>query len=319
MNENEQSTNMANDRSPEPGGMIRLGSWSLYFLLKMAAYWKGTLRLRPLATLTFAAFLLIPIASRRGLWLRFVIAVPAALALVYYDSWLPSLKILMPQIVMVMHFSNSYLVELLQRIVTPEKAMLLVLALALYRILSRYVRFGVIVVALLIVVSLRQSGLIKVTTQVAKAANSNAVQTASMQSPSPVLTQKSLNTALASFYATESKQRIRFPVLKMGAPPFDVVFIHVCSLAWDDIRAVNLQNNPFWKRFDILFTHFNGAATYSGPAALRVLRGDCGQESHTALYAKADAGCYVMHDLERSGFRPSFALNHNGVYGGFLD
>ena len=39
---------------------------------------------------------------------------------------------------------------------------------------------------------------------------------------------------------------------------------------------VGQRDNPFLKRFDVLFTNFNSAASYSGPASLRVLHGTCG-------------------------------------------
>ncbi|MDP1939733.1 MAG: cellulose biosynthesis protein BcsG, partial [Gallionella sp.] len=98
----------------------------------------------------------------------------------------------------------------------------------------------------------------------------------------------------------------------------DVIFIHVCSLSWDDVRAVGLEQHPLWQRFDILLKNFNSAASYSGPAAIRLLRATCGQQEHGKMYAPVPEKCYLMNSLLRSGFEPELALNHDGKFDDFL-
>jgi len=317
MNDNVQKSIPPKASPADTHDAIRLGVWSFYFLVKLAAYWTGALDFHPLANLAFAAFLLMPVASRTGRWLRMAIALPAAVALLYYDSWLPPPNLLWPQLVMLFHFSFAYMFELARRVVSLSQVVALVLAWAAFRIISRYLRVGVVVVVLLIAVSLRQYIAVAPAPVAQAVAGNNRAATVA-QPPSAAQTQHALNAALAKFYSNESQQRVEFTASPAGTAPFDVIFIHVCSLGWDDVRAVGLQNDPLWKRFDILFTKFNGATTYSGPAAIRVLRGACGQPSHAALYSPAPQGCYVMHDLHRAGFRLSFALNHNGKFGDFI-
>jgi cellulose synthase operon protein YhjU len=91
----------------------------------------------------------------------------------------------------------------------------------------------------------------------------------------------------------------------------------VCSLSWDDLDFVKERNAPLLKRFDVLFSHFNSAASYSGPATYRIFRGNCGQTSHTQLYKGTDDSCYTFPALEKAGFKTNGLLNHNGIYDGF--
>jgi cellulose synthase operon protein YhjU len=80
---------------------------------------------------------------------------------------------------------------------------------------------------------------------------------------------------------------------------------------------MNQRNAPLLNRFDVLFSHFNSAASYSGPATYRILRGNCGQNAHARLYQGTDASCYTFPALEKAGFKTSGLLNHNGIFDGF--
>ena len=114
------------------------------------------------------------------------------------------------------------------------------------------------------------------------------------------------------FYNTEKKRKTTFPEkLASDAQPFDLLIIHICSLAWADLDAVHLRNHPLWSQFDILFNQFNSAASYSGPAGIRLLRASCGQTSHSALYAPTDQDCYLLDNLAKLGFTTEAMLDHN--------
>ncbi len=85
-------------------------------------------------------------------------------------------------------------------------------------------------------------------------------------------------TWLNAFYAAEQKRKTPFPdQLPADAQPFDLLVINICSLSWSDIEAAGLMDHPLWKHFDIVFKNFNSATSYSGPAAVRLLRASCGQ------------------------------------------
>jgi cellulose synthase operon protein YhjU len=128
---------------------------------------------------------------------------------------------------------------------------------------------------------------------------------------------QTLFAALESFQKNEVGRVVRFKPVSPDAAPFDVIFLHVCSLSWDDIKEVDLDMGPI-NRFDLVFNNFNSVTTYSGPAAIRHARGSCGQGRHADLYSAAAAECYMFEELERSGFEVNLVMNHNGKYGGFL-
>jgi len=90
--------------------------WSLYFLAKVALHYRGYLGFHWLANLLFALALLVPLASRRWRVARAVAAWPAAIALLYYDSYLPSLGRVLSQTHALASFSLEYLGELLARV-----------------------------------------------------------------------------------------------------------------------------------------------------------------------------------------------------------
>ncbi|WP_251277537.1 cellulose biosynthesis protein BcsG, partial [Enterobacter hormaechei] len=77
---------------------------------------------------------------------------------------------------------------------------------------------------------------------------------------------------------------------------------NICSLSWSDIEAAGLMDHPLWKHFDFVFKNFNSETSYSGPAAVRLLRASCGQLSHTNLYQPSGADCYLFENLAKLGF-----------------
>ncbi|MEI9292520.1 cellulose biosynthesis protein BcsG, partial [Pseudomonas aeruginosa] len=93
----------------------------------------------------------------------------------------------------------------------------------------------------------------------------------------------------------EAKRKSTFPSsLPADAQPFELLVINICSLSWSDIEAAGLMSHPLWSHFDIEFKNFNSATSYSGPAAIRLLRASCGQTSHTNLYQPANNDCYLF-------------------------
>src|SRR5207248_1745854 len=87
---------------------------------------------------------------------------------------------------------------------------------------------------------------------------------------------------LESFYGAESERVVLFK--KPSGPPFDIVIVHVCSMSWADLKEVGLDKDDFFKQFDYSFTNFNSVSSYSNPAVMRLLRSNCGQQTHADLY-----------------------------------
>lgn len=284
---------------------LRLGGWSFYFLGKLILFWQGRIGFHPLENLAFAALLLLPPPSPAWRRLRRVAAPLAAAALLYHDSFLPAPARLLAQSALIADFSPAYLLELLGRVLSWPLLAGLALAWVAFVLLSRWLRTGVLALAAMAVLAL-----------LPVAAPTPAPSASGDTAPRPGA--PDFDALLKDFHAREAQRRVALPPPAADATPFDLIFLHICSLSWDDLRAVELDSHPLWRRFDFLFTRFNSAASYSGPAAIRLQRATCGQVPHSALYAPAPAGCYLMDSLRRAGYEPALALNHDGHFDGFL-
>jgi cellulose synthase operon protein YhjU len=307
----------ADSVQPLPLPAPQLGWWSVYFIAKIGLFWKGTIGFHALENLAFAAVLLVPFRSRALRGLRAIVAVPVGAALLYYDSWLPPFDRLVAQASLVTRFSLGYLAELASRFLSWSVVAAIAIAAACYAIVATRIRVGVPVLLVLIGMALVQ-----------KPGNVRTLSAADQQparsDPGPAnraadpAGEATLEAALREHYARERGRQVAFAKPAGGAAPFDLLFLHVCSLSWDDLRATGLENHPFFARLDILLTRFNSAASYSGPAVIRMLRAACGQTSHADLYSAAPEHCYLLPALKRAGFEAEVLLNHDGHFDDLL-
>ena len=122
-----------------------------------------------------------------------------------------------------------------------------------------------------------------------------------------------------SFHSAESEKVIMFKKPAPESVPFDIIIIHICSLSWDDLKEIGMtQEDPFFKQFDYLFTNFNSATGYSGPAVTRLLNSNCGQKPHDELLKKTpDKACLLIDSLSSVGYETYLSMNHDGKYGDF--
>jgi len=286
-----------------PTPRLGLGLWNFYFILKFVLVWRGLIGLHPLENLAFAAALAMPLGAPAWRRLRTAAAIPCAVALLYYDSFLPPASRLFAQAHLLANFGPAYLFELAGRFIQWPVVAALVLAWVVFRFVATYIRVGTVTVgALCVLAFLPRPG----------AAPAVAVVAA------PGAQAETPDQALRRFYESEARRAVGFPKPSESAPPFDVIFIQICSLSWDDLQATQLDQHHLWRNADFLFHHFNSAASYSGPAAVRFLRGPCGQLPHRGLYDPGASQCYLMPSLQQAGFDPQLALNHDGHFDDFL-
>lgn len=284
--------------------------WNLYFLLKMGLFYRGYLGFDWALNLALGVVLAWPMPPGRWRRLRSILAWPAALALLYSDSYLPAPGRVLSQAQALLGFSADYWLELLQRVFSPTLVLGLVASVGLYSLLARRIRFATLALAGILSVPLVQSLQTDAAPgpSMANAGDSNA-STAHQQSDTP-------DALVQAFYAEQSQRRIQFNASTTPAP-FDIIVLHVCSLSWDDLEFVGLREHPLLQRFDVVFTDFNSAASYSGPASLRVLHGTCGQQRHQQIYEGEDPACYAFPSLEKLGYQTAGLLNHDGRYENF--
>ncbi|MCT4703324.1 cellulose biosynthesis protein BcsG [Enterobacteriaceae bacterium H20N1] len=313
-----------------------LGGWNYYFLLKFGLLWTGYLNFHPLANLVFIAFLLFPLPGLKLHRLRNWIALPVGIGLFWHDTWLPGPESIVSQGSQLAGFSLDYIIDLVTRFINWEMVGAAFVLLVVWLFVSQWVRVTVFVVGALVwlnVLTIAGPAISLFPAQsqapAAATAGATATETETGNAVAPVPgdipaqtappTTQNLTAWLNSFYASEAKRATQFPTaLPAGAQPFELLVINICSLSWADIDAAGLESHPLWKHFDILFKNFNSATSYSGPAAIRLLRASCGQPSHKNLYEPAGNQCYLFENLAKLGFSQHLMLDHNGVFGDFL-
>lgn len=308
-----------------------MGLWNYYFIAKLALYYGHWIGFHRWENLGFALLLLWPLKNRARRLDRDLASIPVAISLLYYDSWLPPFYRLLSQAGNLGDFSGDYLLELLGRFINPGLVLGLILLSLIIALLGQWLRITTLTLLGLLFAP-QLAGLFSAPAQSpAQQTPANQAQacTGNEASGSPLaadqLSQVSaaeddsgLDASLERFFANEATRRVEFPKAKVEqGTPYDLIFLHICSLSWDDIRFTG-DKAKLLERFQIVFDHFNAASTYSGPAAIRFLRGNCGQPRHDELYSEALPACYLFHQLEDAGFSPQLLMNHDGHFGEFL-
>lgn len=299
---------------------IGLGWWNIYFIAKVALFLQGIIDFHPLENFALLLFILLPVPVRALNVLRHVIAVIIAAWLLHYDSFLPPLERLWAQAGQLMQFEFSYLVELMGRFISVQALLGLFALCAAYFILSKFLRVSVFVVIAMIYVSIPKTpqGSVTVeTTQPAPPATTEVAETTQPQVTE--INDESLNSMTADFFAKEASRRVSFSPDSAQDAPFDLLFLSICSVAWDDIEIAGMADHPLFKEFDVMFDNFSAATSYSGPAVVRLLRASCGQQEHSKLFEPAPKQCYLFDNLKDLGFKENLLMNHNGVFDSFLE
>lgn len=299
-----------------------LGLWNFYFITKLVLLWYGQLNFHALENLAFAAFLLFPLPPQWLHRLRHVLAIPLGVALYYYDSWLPPFNRLLANSAQVSQFSADYMLELAGRFINPTWLAVGLILLVGYLFVSQWLRVTSFTVATLVLVLVVGNTQLFVPRQgVVPVLMSTAASSAPVAGDAApvVIDDAFLNTALDDFYASQGQQVTQFPgALAADAVPVDVLMLNICSLAWDDLEESGMRQHPLWAKMDILFDDFNSAATYSGPAVLRLLRASCGQASNADLYRPGAKQCFLFENLKQLGYTDGLLLNHTGRFDNML-
>jgi cellulose synthase operon protein YhjU len=292
-----------------------MGLWSGYFLAKLVLYAFGYLDFNPWLNLALAIFTALPPQNARQRLAKNLIAVPLGVVLLYHDSWLPPIGRALAQAQTLSTFTASYLLELAGRLVSWRLLLGLAAMLAIYSLARRKLRMSTFAFLGILAVALAPHAQFWAAAAPARVA---AAAVAGAPDENVSLEPAALDARLARFYAEQKEVRIRFTRPAADDPAFDILILHVCSLSWDDLKTLKLAPDTFFGRFDVLLTNFNSGASYSGPAAIRLLRGSCGQTPEARLYDPAADGCVVMDGLQQAGFEPHWVMNHDGHFGNFF-
>jgi len=298
-----------------PAAHPGLGWWNLYFILKVMLYFLGRIDFHALENISFAGLLLIPLRNRFLIVARQIIAVPLGIWLFHYDSFLPPLDRLFAQLDQLLAFEPAYLLELLLRFVPGNALLALGLVTVAYYFAAKLFRVSVIVVLALFATGFQT---VENSFPVAAIAQGPS-QNAALATATDTGNDRNLNNYLNEFFANERSRQVPLQRSPDTNNRFDILFLSVCSLAWDDMEITGVTGHPLMQQFDIIFDQFNAATSYSGPALLRLSRASCGQPSHKALYESAAPECRLFENLARLGYQEALLMNHDGVFNSLLE
>jgi cellulose synthase operon protein YhjU len=296
-----------------------MGFWSAYFFAKLLLFAGGYIDFNPWLNLAFAAFTALPPKNGRQRFAKNLIALPLSVVLLYHDSWLPPISRALSQAGNLQSFSGAYLLELLGRFISLKVLAELAVMMALYLLARRKLRLSSFVFIAILLIGMFPHGW---------PSFAPAVVASSAAGPTPGLTPtvevdprnmrpEALDGLLTQFYSREKQRQVHFTQAADDAAPYDILILNVCSLAWDDLKFVKRDKDPLFARFDLVLSSFSSGASYSGPAAIRLLRGNCGQSEHQQLYNPPKPECLVLDGLQKAGFEPHWLMNHDGQFGNF--
>lgn len=265
-----------------------MGLWSVYFLGKIFLYLWGTIRFSVLPNLLFAAFLAVPVPKTLPLYrvlksAKLGLSFLFAFLLLWYDSYFPPLLYTISTFQQIGLPEKEYIYRFVMNTLNPIAVLALLFILVLCIFLNRRIKLAPVVVLLMLIVPLFG------------------------------LTRKDVGIEeyLTSFYQSESKRMVSFEQPEKKAPDFDILILHVCSLSWDDLRTVGFDTHPFLRKFDILFTNFNSVSSYTNPSAIRLLRANCGQQKHEAIYREAPKECFLLESLRSLEYQTYTAIDND--------
>ena len=293
-----------------------LAIWNAYFLIKLALYFQGKMQFHVVENIAFVIFLLLPVSLPALRVARQGAAIIVAIWLAHLDSNLPPLERLLAQLEQLSNFETDYLIELLLRFVPDINPFLVVVGIVGYIVTNRYFRLTSFVLLALCAASIHSFS----PQTVAPAANIPLVaQSGQIQNTVAPQGDEALNGHLSSFFSREARRQVRFPPYAEERQAFDVIFLSICSLSWDDLDVVEQRQHPLLQRFDFVFEQFNSATSYSGPAVLRLSRASCGQQPHSGLYEDPGDQCSLMTQLKQQGYEHALLMNHDGHFDNFLE
>lgn len=308
-----------------------LGLWNVYFICKFFLTQLGYLRLELLANVAFFCFLLLPARSRAARVVKQLIALVCGVALVWSESWLPGPASIMANATGITSFSLNYVVQLAVDFINWRMVFAGIAILLIYYAARDFVRVTAVTglwLLYLVVSPLfgtaepQQSNLLPQTAARGPAdpTDPTAALEAAKGPATGTVTSEEIDKWYQTFIAYEKDRVVKFPdAIGAKDTPFDIMVLNICSLSTDDLIASNLINNRTFNEFNIRFDHFNSATSYSGPAALRLLNGACGQPAHDGLYDTRRPECEWMNKLDGLGFKQHLFLDHSGVYDNYLN
>ncbi len=294
-----------------------MGPFALYFCLKLWLHFTGRIAIHALPNLLLALFTSLPTPNVRLRLAKNLVGWPLALLLLYHDSYLPPPVRALDALDAVRSFGANYLFELATRLFSASVLVGAAAVFIIYLLARRKLRIGSFIMACLLGIWLIPASWSPLLFPVPKDIMTTVQTTADLDRYEHYVSSAAVEENVERFHAEEASKQIAYTERARGAP-FDVLILHICSLSWDDLVGANIASDAFFAHFQIVLTHFNSAASYSGPAAIRLLRAHCGQSAQKQLYNDPDRQCLLFSGLEDAGYEPHWLMNHDGHFANFF-
>lgn len=300
-----------------------LGFWNLYFLIKLWLHLNHYIQMNFVANLALACVLMIAFSSSYLNTAKHTLAAFFALGLIYSESWLPPITTLTSNFKLLSDFSIGYLFDLSGRFINTNMILTMLIATTAYLYFSKWIRFttisllGLVIIPVYSQLSLIQDNQGLSSTPYNKPVNQMAAQESVQQINSPMQAD-SPEQALNQFY---SQQKALPAVIPNQLPQqaFDILILNICSLSNADLTAAGVDAKNLFSHFDVVFNQYNAGTTYSGPAALRILRSSCGHVPHSELFSQTnEVQCYLFENLKKLGYQTNLTMNHDGHFDNFI-
>lgn len=310
------------------------GWFNAYFLTKFALAHFGYLNLEPAYNALLFAAVVLPIGTRALDIARNLAGALAAAALLWHESWLPGPEAIRANAHNLTNFSSSFLFNFIVDAVNPVLVAWLAAGIVAWLFLRRWMRFSTLTVIGLVVTAFPQ--LVPWATPSEKEASAREIAAVPESAPavrsetaaSPLRPPQPANGTgedverwLTAFFSEEENRVANLPtkaIPETVSGSFDIAVVNICSLSNDDLAATGLERHNVWSKFDVRFSGFSSATSYSGPATLRLLTAACGQPPHSALYGERRPQCELLNRFAAAGWENRLYLDHNGRFDNYL-
>ena len=263
------------------------GWFNVYFFAKFALAYFGYLNLEPAYNALLFAAVVLPIGTRAFDLLRNVVCALAAAALLWHESWLPGPEAIRANAHNLTDFTASFLLDFVVNAVNPVILAWLAAGIVAWLFLRRWIRFSTLTVIGLVVAAFPQLVTWALPTEKEAPAKEVAAAPESapalrseraagpLQPPQPANgTGEDVDRWLTAFFTQEENRGVSLPaeaIPESVSGVFDIAVVNICSLSNDDLAATGLERHNVWSKFDVRFSDFSSATSYSGPATLRLL------------------------------------------------
>ena len=190
--------------------------WSFYFLGKLFLYFMGSIRFNFLMNILFAVLLALPIPERMPAfrvlkYIRVLAAIPLCFLLFWHETWFPPLGYAFHNLTGANAMSAGYMFQFVFQNLNPVDIGGLIALFILCRFASKRFSMAIpVVLLMLVIMPFRACGVRQAVAAQAPPAASGTPQ-----------------GYFESFHRAEAKRIVRFTKPKKGAPPFDIVVLHI--------------------------------------------------------------------------------------------